>query len=59
MIKVEIKKLNGDYKYLNLILKTCFFFQKICKMLKTSMLDFEKIERGDIFFLFQKSTVHT
>ena len=34
--------LDGDYNYFNLILRTWFFVQKIGKMLKTSMSDYEK-----------------
>ena len=38
-IKIKVKKLDGDLNYFNFILKMTwvFFFQKICKMLKTSM----------------------
>ena len=32
-----LKKLNGDYRYFNLILRTWGGGQKICKMLKTFM----------------------
>ena len=42
IIKIKIKKLDGDYNYFNLMLRTCCFFQKIFKMLKTSMWDYEK-----------------
>ena len=33
--KIKIKKLDGDYNNLNIILRTCVFFSG--KMLKTSM----------------------
>ena len=41
IIKIKIKKLDGEYNYLDLILRT-WVFQKICKMLKTSMWYYEK-----------------
>ena len=43
IIKIEIKKLDGDYNYLNLILRTWGGgggVQKICKILQTSMYAF-------------------
>ena len=58
IIKIKIKMLDGDYNYFNLILRTLIFFQKIGKMLKTSMSDYEK-SSSVTSFLFHKSIVHT
>ena len=41
IMKIKIKMLDGDYNYFNLIFGT-LFFQKIGKMLETSMSDYEK-----------------
>ena len=57
--KIKIEKLDGDYKYLSLILRNWVLFPKICKLLKTSIWDYEKNQRGDISFLLHKLTVHT
>ena len=51
MIKIKIKKLDGDFYYFNLIVRLVFFL-KIGKMLKTSMSYYEKKERDDMSFLF-------
>ena len=42
-MKIKVKRLDGEHIYFNLILRTLFFFQKIDKMLKTSMSDYEKM----------------
>ena len=52
IIKIKIKKLDGDNKCFSLILRTLIFFQKICKMLKTSMWDYEKLSGVTYPFYF-------
>ena len=54
--KIKIKKLDGDYKYFILILRTWGFSEIYAEKFHVRLW---KNERGDISFLFQKLTVHT
>ena len=59
IIKIKIKKLGGDYNYFNLILRTLFFFQKIGKMLVTSMSDYEKSSAVTyLFYFINRQSIH-
>ena len=56
---MKIKKLDGDYNYFNLILRTWVFFLKIGKMLKTSMSDYEKSSAVTYpFYLINRQSIH-
>ena len=57
---MKIKKLDGDYNYFNLILRTWgVFFQKIGKMLKTSMSDYEKSSVVTYpFYFINRQSIH-
>ena len=51
--------LDGDYNYFNLILRTLVFFQKIGKMLKTSMSDYEKSRAVTYpFYFITRQSIH-
>ena len=52
IIKIKVKKLDGNYNYFNFILRACFFFQKIGKLRKTSMSDYEKSSEVTYPFYF-------
>ena len=60
LIEIKIKKLDGDYNYFNLILRTsCFFFQKIGKILKTSISDYEKSSVVTyLFYFINRHSIH-
>ena len=58
IIEIKIKKLDGDYNYFNLILGFGFF-QKIGKMLKTSMSDYEKSSMVTYpFYFINRQSIH-
>ena len=55
---MKIKKLDGDFNYFNLILRT-WVFQKIGKMLKTSMSDYEKSSEVTYpFYIINRQAIH-
>ena len=59
IIKIKIKKLDGDYNSFYLILRTWGFFQKIGKMLKTSMSDYEKSSVVTYpFYFINRQSIH-